>query len=86
MIKSINEDTDLHKDEFNSVVWMDRDPWSYLEKVSDSYIITPIESKFQEGHYYEYHITFDNGTTFHAAIADYRRRFSLEFFEPINNP
>ncbi len=85
IIRSINEDTNLYKEEFRGVTWEKRTPWSYLDKVSDNYEILAVKSEFEEGHYYEYKIIFDNETIFHAAIADYGRRFALEVFEPESN-
>lgn len=81
IIKSINEDTNLHKEEFQGITWRNRDPSSYLDQVSSNYQIMLVKSDFDKGGY-EYTIIFDDKTKFFAVVVDYGKRFSLEEFQP----
>ena len=81
IVRSINENTELHKEIFQDVAWRKRPPWQYLNRVSDKYEISLVEADFDK-RFYEYLIVFDNKTRFRAIVVDYRRDFALEEFCP----
>lgn len=81
IIKSINEDTNLYKEEFQGITWRKRDPWAYLDQVSNDYEIILVKSDFDEGGY-EYSVIFDKKTEFYAVVVDYGKHYTLEVFRP----